>query len=201
MTMRVRTVLLALATGGALSACAPATNLTAVWAAPQIAPIKFKKILVAAQTPDQPRRRAIESYLVKHIDNATASYDVLTDDEARNAAAAKAKIVAGGFDGAVVVRFVGSQQTMTYVPGVQYWGSAPYGSMWGYWGYGWGAVYDPGYLQADTVVTLESNVYSVAREDLLWSSRSETISPSSIETLMESVLEKTVREMKKRGVL
>ena len=73
--------------------------------------------------------------------------------------------------------------------------------MWGYWGYGWGAVYDPGYLQADTVITLESNVYSVAREDLLWSSRSETISPSSIETLMESVLEKTVREMKKRGVL
>ena len=53
--------------------------------------------------------------------------------------------------------------------------------MWGYWGYGWGAVYDPGYLQADTVVTLESNVYSVPREELLWSSRSETISPSSIE--------------------
>ena len=31
-------------------ACAPATNLTAVWSAPQVAPVKFKKVLVAAQS-------------------------------------------------------------------------------------------------------------------------------------------------------
>jgi hypothetical protein len=198
---RARLVVAAVALGAVAWACAPKTHLTAVWSAPQIAPIKFKKVLVAAQSKDQPRRRAIEDYLVRHIGNGTASHQLLTEDESRDVKAAKAKVLAEGFDGAIVVRFVGSTQTMTYVPGVQYWGSAPYGSIWGYWGYGWGAVYDPGYLQADTVVTLESNIYSVLREELLWSSRSDTISPDSIESLMESVLETTVREMKKRHAL
>jgi hypothetical protein len=73
--------------------------------------------------------------------------------------------------------------------------------MWGYWGYGWGAVYDPGYLQSDTVVTLESNVYDVHRESLVWSSRSETISPGSIDDLMRSVVDATVKEMKRQRVL
>ena len=197
----LRSLALALAAGSAIWACAPATTLTAVWTAPQIATIKFKKVLVAAQSPDQVRRRAIEDFLVKRIDNATASHELLTEAEVRNPAAARAKVLAAGFDGALVVRLVGSQQTLTHMPGVQYWGSAPYGSIWGYWGYGWGEVSDPGYLKADTVITVESNVYAVPREDLLWSSRSETISPDSIESLMQSVLEKTVREMKKRGVL
>lgn len=182
-------------------ACAPATHLTAVWSAPQIAPIRFKKILVAAQSKEAVRRRAIEDYLVRRIEHSTASHTLLTEDEARDPKAAKGRIVAEGFDGAIVVRFVGTTQTATYVPGVQYWGSAPYGSIWGYWGYGWGAVSEPDYLRADTVVTLESNIYSVPREELLWSSRSDTISPDSIESLMESVIEQTVKEMKKRHAL
>jgi hypothetical protein len=190
-----------LALGTAAWGCAPTTHLTAVWSAPQIAPIKFKKVLVAAQSKEQVRRRAIEDYLVRRIENATASHQFLSEDEVRDAKAAKAKVVAGGFDGAVVVRFVGTTQTTTHVPGVQYWGSAPYGSIWGYWGYGWGAVYEPGYLETDTVVTLESNIYSVLREELLWSSRSDTISPDSIESLMQSVIEQTVKEMKKRHAL
>lgn len=191
----------ALALGAAAWACGPATHLTAVWSAPQIAPIRFKKVLVAAQSREPVRRRAIEDALVRRIANATASHTLLTEDEARDPKAAKARIAGAGFDGAVVVRFVGSTQTATHVPGVQYWGSAPYGSIWGYWGYGWGAVSEPDYLRADTVVTLESNIYSVPREELLWSSRSDTISPDSIEALMESVIEQTVREMKKRHAL
>lgn len=201
MIMQLRKVVFALGVAAAAWACAPKTHLTAVWSAPQIAPIRFKKVLVAAQSKDQPRRRAIEDYLVKRIENATASHSLLSEEESRDPKAAKAKIVAAGFDGAIVVRFVGSTQTITSVPGVQYWGSAPYGSIWGYWGYGWGAVYEPGYMEADTVITLESNIYSVPREELLWSSRSDTISPDSIESMMESVIEQTVKEMKKRHAL
>ena len=53
----------------------------------------------------------------------------------------------------------------------------------------------------DTVVTLESNIYDVTKESLIWSSRSETISPGSINELMQSVIEKTVYEMRKQKVL
>jgi hypothetical protein len=200
MFMRRRVAVLGLATILA-AGCPPETNLTAVWKSPSVTSVRFNKILVAAQAPDQARRRNIEAHLAKRIEHATPSYEVISEAEAKDTNAAKAKIAALGFDGAVIVRFVGTAQQQTYVPGTAYWGPAPYGSMWGYWGYGWGAVYDPGYLVTDTVVTLESNVYSVSRDELIWSSRSETISPSSIESLMNSVIEATVKEMKRQKVL
>lgn len=198
--MRLGRIAGVLSVVAATAACLAPTTLTAVWKAPEATGVKFKKVLVAAQTADQARRRAIESYLVKQIANATPSYEVL-GEEVRNTDQAKAKIAAAGFDGAVIVRFVGTKQETTYVPGTTYWGPAPYGSMYGYWGYGWGAVYDPGYMQTDTVITLETNVYSVTTEKLLWSSRSDTISPTNIDNLMQSVVNATVKEMKKQKVL
>jgi hypothetical protein len=79
----------------------------------------------------------MEAFLVKRLKTAVPSYELLTEDEARDTARAKAKIMASGFDGAVVVRFVGTQDRQTYTPGTSYWGVAPYGTMWGFWGYGW----------------------------------------------------------------
>jgi hypothetical protein len=189
----------ALLTGS--TACTAPTHLTAVWRAPDLTSLRFKKIFVAAQSRDQARRRAIETYLVGRIHDATPSYTLLSEADARSPDRAKAIVATNGFDGAVVVRFVGTTQQTTYVPGAAYWGPAPYPSMWGYWGYGWGAVYEPGYLQSDTVVTLESNVYDVHREALVWSSRSDTISPGSIDELMRSVVDATVKEMKRQRVL
>jgi hypothetical protein len=61
--------------------------------------------------------------------------------------------------------------------------------------------YSPGYVQRDTVVALESNVYSVKDDKLLWASRSETINPGTAQELVDSVLDATVKEMKKQKVL
>ncbi len=133
--------------------------------------------------------------------NATASYSVITEADAKNPDAAKAKIAAAGYDGAIVLRFAKVDKSTTYVPGTTWWGPAPYGSMWGGWGYGWGMAYDPGYIQRDTIVSLESNVYSVSQDKLLWASRSETMNPDSVEALVKSVVEATVKEMKRQKVL
>jgi hypothetical protein len=199
--MRVSLIVTTLVALVGLAACMAPTNLTASWKAPGTTQVRFNKVFVAAQSPDMTRRRAMEDILVKRIGNATPSYSMLTEAEVKDPNAVKAKLAAGGFDGAVVVRFVGTEKQTTYVPGTAYWGPAPYGGMYGYWGYGWGAAYSPGYLTTDTVVTLESNIYDVAKESLIWSSRSETISPGSINELMQSVIEKTVYEMRRQKVL
>jgi len=62
-------------------------------------------------------------------------------------------------------------------------------------------VYEPGYMTNDTVVTLESNVYSVSRDELIWSSRSDTVSPESVNKLMQSMVDATAREMRKQKVI
>ena len=182
-------------------ACGTSTKLTAVWKAPEAGATRFKKILVVAQTKDQSTRRSMESHLVSRIPNSTASYEVLTEEETRDQARAKQKIAAAGFDGAVVVRFVGKDTQTTYVPGTTWYGPAPYGSMWGYWGYGWGAVYDPGYLVTDTIISLETHVYDVGQDKLIWASKSDTVSPTSMNDLVNSLVDATVAEMKKQKVL
>jgi hypothetical protein len=114
-----------------VAACVAPTNLTASWKAPGTTQVRFNKVFVAAQSPDMTRRRAMEDILVKRIGNATPSYSVLTEEDIKDVDRVKAKVAAGGFDGAVVVRFVGTEKQTTYVPGTAYWGPAPYGGMYG----------------------------------------------------------------------
>jgi hypothetical protein len=196
--VRLTTIILALT---ALAGCATTTELTAVWKEPGLQPVRFNKVIVAFQSPDGARRRQIEDLMVARIANATPSYTLITEDDAKNREQARQKVTAAGFDGAVVARFVSSENQQTYVPGSTWWGPAPYGSMWGYWGYGWGAAYSPGYVVNDQIVTLETNVYSVADDKLLWASRSETFNPSSSQDLVNSVIDATVSRMKKEGAL
>ena len=200
MTMRSGTLVVCVA-AAALVACGTSTKLTAQWKAPEATGVRFQKVIVAAQMQDQSLRRSLESHMVTRIPNSTASYEVLSEDETRDPARAKAKVAAAGFDGAVVVRFVGKDRQTTYVPGTTWWGPAPYGSMYGYWGYGWGAVYDPGYLVTDTVVSLESLVFDVTKDKLIWASRSETTNPTSMNDLVNSLIDATIKEMKKQKVL
>ena len=188
-------------TAALILACAPSTKLTAVWRTPQPVVAQFKKVLVAAQTGNITHRRSMETALVRRISNSVPSYELLTDAEVKDPARAKLRLASEGFDGAVIVRLVSVDQQTTYVPGTAYWGPAPYGTMWGYWGYGWGAVYEPGYLTTDKVVTLESNVYSVPRDQLIWSSRSETVNPGSVDALVDSLVAATVSEMRKQKIL
>jgi hypothetical protein len=198
----VRVLSIAASIGISLSACAPATRLTATWKDPSVPPpMKFNRILIVAQMSDQAVRRSIETRLAQRLSNAQPSYTVLSDAEAKSDDHGKEKISKAGYDGAVVIRFARVDKQATYVPGTSWWGPAPYGTWSGYYGYGWGMAYSPGYVQRDTVVSLESNVYSIVQDKLLWASRSETINPESAQHLVDSVLDVTVKEMKRQKVL
>jgi hypothetical protein len=127
---------------------------------------------------------------------------VLSDEDAHSPDRARAAIAERGFDGALVMRFVGMGTQVSEASVAQFSPSnAPNGSFWGDWGPGWGSVYEPGYMKSETVMTLESNVYSVTRDTLVWSSRSESLSPSSMSSLLDQVLEATVKEMKRQNLL
>ena len=197
----MRKVLLLLASLAVVSGCGPSTEMVASWSDPAGGALRYAKAVVAFQSTDQALRRSMEDSLAARIPNATQAYRVLTDAEARDPEAAKAKLVAQGFDGAVVTRFVGVDKETTYVPGTTWWGPAPYATFGGYWGYGWGAVYDPGYLRQDTVVTLESAVYSLKADKLRWAGRSRTFNPSSAQSLVDSVVSASADRMRKEGVL
>ena len=76
--------------------------------------------------------------------------------------------------------------------------------MWGntgYWSYGWGSVYSPGYLTQDRVVTMDTHVYSLADGKLVWTSRSATYNPASIPQLVGAIAADTTAEMRKQKLI
>ena len=94
------------------------------------------------------------------------------------------KLGAAGIDGFVLMRLIGQKQQTTYVPGT--WSPSP-------WGY-WRAAYSPGYLRTDTLVSIETLVYSLRRDGVLWGGLSETINPNRIDSFVTEVADAAVAE-------
>src|SRR5690242_1155836 len=95
------------------------TSLSTTWRNPSATPIEFKNVIVLALNSTPGERRALEDTIVGQIEHAhaVASYMQISDDVLKDQAATKTKIVAGGFDGAIVMRLIDSRQQKTYVPG------------------------------------------------------------------------------------
>jgi hypothetical protein len=81
------------------------------------------------------------------------------------------------------MRLAGKETRVNYSPAVY---SGPYyGSFWGgYWGYGWGYANTPGYITTDSVVKVETLVYSLEQDKLVWAGVSRTVDPTKVESFI-----------------
>lgn len=184
-----------------LAACAPSTEVLNSWADPSAGQVRFKKMLNVCACKDEAMRRTVEDQLTKRITGSTSSYTVLSQDDLQDRESAKAKVKAGGYDGAVVMVLVSVDRTQTYVPGSAYAVPAPYTSMYGGWGYGWSTYYDPGYVDTDQLVDFNTNVYRVQDEKLIWASRTQTTDPTSVGSMVDEIISANISEMKRQKVL
>ena len=53
----------------------------------------------------------------------------------------------------------------------------------------------------DTLVSVETTVYSLDRDELIWSGTSRTTNPENLADLVKEVADATVKEMVKQGLL
>jgi hypothetical protein len=180
-----------------LAACG-STTLTDVWKAPDTARLQFKKVSVVAISNDITWRRTIEDELVRRIRDvqAVASYQFFADGEPRAWEAARERLKAAGFDGLVTFRLAGIDKQQTYVPPV--YANRGVG---GYWGYAWPAVYSPGYTVTDTLVQVETLVYELGDDKLVWASRSRSFNPANAKDLVNEVVDAVRDEMRKQGLI
>jgi hypothetical protein len=101
-------------------------------------------------------------------------------------------------EGVIVMRPVSMDKRTTYVPPV--FTSTYYNSLWGYYGYGWGAMYEPGSIREDMVVSIETLIYSVPKNMLLWAGSSETTNPKDTRKLLADLVKEATKEMRKQGL-
>jgi hypothetical protein len=191
------------ALAGVTAAAAP--QLKSSWRNMDPAAAPVSKVVVIGFTSEQATRRSMEDALTAEIrkGGATAepSYTLVPGLLPKEPTAMKEKIVAAGFDGAVVVRVAGVSQEQSWDPGYAPVMPAYYASPWSYWGYWYPYAWDPGYLRTDTVVRIEALVYGVRSDVMIWSGLSESTNPPSVRRLIQQVALSVGVELKKRNVL
>jgi len=187
----------------ALFACSPSTQITKSWVEPgaSVSAAPPTKALVIAMVKDETSRRLIEDQLVARL-NATgvASYQLLTADMLKmaNDEALNKMVVDGKFTHILLMRLAEVEKETSYVPG-----SSPvyYGSYGRYYGYGASAYSSPGYYQTDKNYFIESTVYSVEPNKLLWTGTTKTVNPSKLEKTVDAIADAVTVQMKKDGFL
>lgn len=185
----------------AMVGCA-STEIKDSWRNPEATPesFQFEKILAMAIVDDIVTRRVAEDELVQVIERGEVvpSYTVLTQADLQNAERAKEKIQEEGFDGVVTLRVANLDKTVTYVPGSY---AGPHSSFWGYYGYAWPTAYDSGYMRTDTVATIETNIYALNPEKLIWSGTSETFNPRTTREVVDDIARAVGAELMEQGLM
>ena len=76
-----------------------------------------------------------------------------------------------------------------------------YGGYYSYYGYVYDYVHDTGFYSGHVDVRLETNLYDVTTEKLLWSGESETKDVKSARKMIDDLLALVIRDLRKNGLL
>ena len=194
---RVPFVALALASG--LACASSHTHIESSWKDPHAQQLAFHRVLAVVVSSDPAVRHSMEDQLAHRLPNAFAAYRAVPDLAVGDDAAAREQLHNRLFDGAVVMRVVDVKNPQTYVPGTTWYSAHP--SFYGYWTSSWTMVRQPGYLATDTLVTVETAVYSLADDKLLWAGRTGNESARSLDKLLDGTTKAVTSELREQGLV
>ena len=161
-----------------------------------------KKVAALVISNDDSLRVAGEESLARELTargmQAVATYRIAPKEELSRAETAKPWFEKANVEGVVVIRPVSAETQETYSPAL--WVSTNYSTLWGYYGYGWSAVLVPRGVQRETKVVVESTIYNVPRNQLLWAAVTETTNASDLRGFIEELVKRSVEEMQKQGL-
>ncbi len=205
MKQSIAAVLLAAGLVGT-SACAP--TFVSTFEATGVEPAQPQsgdKVVAVVVSADEGRRRRHENSLARELTGrgleGIPSYQLVPVESLQDEAAARAAFEKAGAVGAVVMRVLGVD-TDTYVRPPTYYSGPMYGGYWGgYYPYGWSTVYSPGYAITETKVVVETMVYDLKQNVLLWAGTSRTANPDSADQLIAKLVKGGAEEMRRAGLV
>lgn len=175
--MRTLRSAISIAVAVSATACASSTSFNSSWKDPDAAPVSLagKKVLAVVQIRDEARRRRGEDQLAEEITRrggiGVASYTLFpSNGRQQNEDAAQARARSAGMSRNVLMHFTKRERTVRIEPRPmsQRRTDPYYGRPWGAWGRGWNAMWDTETVRTDVDVMVETRVYSLEQEKLLW---------------------------------
>ena len=192
----------------ALAACSQTkTSIPLSWRNPSVEHTVFKKLFVIGIGENDGGRRLFEDTFTKALaergTSAQASWGLLPQTTQLTEEQIRGAIEGGNFDGVLISRLLSVDQSQQYVPPSTYTVPTSYHGYgyYGYYGSSYAVVHEPGYFKTNTVFRLETNLYSVANSDLVWSGQSETLNPDSLTNVVDSMTAAVAKKLKEEKLI
>jgi hypothetical protein len=194
----------------ALSACS-STQFVSTWKAPGAQPFDpaGAKVATIVMIKGEAQRRAAEDRLANELSKRGAAavpmYSLMpTPDDSLDEALAREVLQRSDVTGVVVLRPVSIDKELVADP-VAY-GDPVYGGFWGgYYAYGWNHPYGGDVAVANVhthiTVSVETLLYSLRSNELVWAGRSETANPENVDELIDDVMEAAGKELEREGLI
>ncbi len=163
------------------------TKLSQSWVEPDNKK-SYSDFLIIGIGESQQTRRAYESYFVEELaansTEAVESYKLIKSSEKIEREVVQKAIKGMTIDGVIITHMVAVDEETSYRQGTGY-ASAGYGrhgrGMYSYYPRVNSYVHSPGYYTTHKTYSLETSLYDIETEELVWTARSSTFSPESVD--------------------
>jgi hypothetical protein len=199
----MKNLILSILVVSTFASCSPSTEIVKTWQEPgaTVSAGPENKALIIAMVKDETSRRVIEDELIKRFNSsAVASYKILTPEmlKAADEVALGQMVTQGQYTHILLMRLADVEKETTYVPGTT---TAYYGGYGRYYGYGASMYSTPGYYTTDKNYFVETTIYSVNPNKLLWTGTTKTVNPSKIDKAVSEIADVVSAKMKENGFL
>lgn len=203
-------ILLILLTPLLIIGCGPSTVITATWKSPASATKKYNRIMVAALTSNTIAKETVENEIAMVLSNSATVLKSITEfppditNSDTNKVIILNKVKDTNVDAILTVSLINKETESRYIPGRSPYdplGYSYYNSFWGYYSYIYPFAYNQGYYIQERTYFIETNLYDVETEKLVWSAQSKTYNPEDLKTFSKEFANIIVSRLKKDGIL
>jgi hypothetical protein len=182
-------------------ACASgaASTLNSTWHAPAMDRPPFHRVLATFVSTDLSTRGVMEDRLAQGIPSSFAAYRAIPDLSLTDRALAREQLRAKLFDAALVMRVVDVRDVQAYRPGVTWYTGYP--RFHDFWGSSWTAARGSGAAADGGVVFVETVLYSLSEDKLLWAGRTATENSRSVDELVDRTVDAVAHEMRSQRLI
>jgi len=183
------------------------TKITETWKDDGYRGAPFSDLFVIGVAKEEKTRRSFENKFVEKLKaagiQAVASSSVMESDQKIEKAAILAAIEKLDIDAVLVTRLISLTEEEIRSPSTSEYGRPDdyHGRYYGDYSTAYGSTRQPAHYTTSVRVGLETKLYDVKTEKLIWAANSKTANPKSKTKLFDTVIEALVQDLKKNKLL
>ncbi len=179
------------------------TKITSSWREPDkhLHSGEWNKVLVVALLKNETSRRKVEDELLKYMNGkGIVSYNYLDENfNKKDEEQLSKKLKADGFDGAVTMRLIDVDKEKIYIPEQRNVYPDYYHDFSRYYHRNWIYYTTPGYYVVTKTFIVETIVYSIKDDKIIWSGITETFDPDGVRNMTREIAKVIYKKMIDEG--